>query len=81
MKELQDIFDRGPTYGKDLVWGPWSVHDAANVLRRYLNQMPVCDEAARTCVKGLTVSPQEPLVPADQYDAFRNALRELPPYA
>lgn len=41
MKELQDIFDRPPSYGKDVVWGPWSVHDAANVLRRYLNRMPV----------------------------------------
>lgn len=41
MKELQDIFDKPPTYGRDVVWGPWSVHDAANVLRRYLNQMPV----------------------------------------
>lgn len=41
MKELQDIFDRPPSYGRDVVWGPWSVHDAASVLRRYLNQMPV----------------------------------------
>lgn len=58
MKELQDIFDRPPSYGKDVVWGPWSVHDAASVLRRYLNQMP------------------EPVVPAELYDDFRNALRE-----
>lgn len=41
MKELQDIFDRPPSYGRDVVWGPWSVHDAASVLRRYLNQMHV----------------------------------------
>lgn len=58
MKELQDIFDRPPSYGRDVVWGPWSVHDAASVLRRYLNQMP------------------EPVVPAELYDDFRNALRE-----
>lgn len=41
MRELQETFDTGPRYGKDVDWTKYSVHDAASVLRRYLNQMPV----------------------------------------
>lgn len=41
INQLQAIFDEGPRYGKDLDWSGYSVHDAASVLRRYLNQMPV----------------------------------------
>jgi hypothetical protein len=41
INELQAIFDSPPRYGKDLDWQGYSVHDAASVLRRYLNQMPV----------------------------------------
>ncbi|KAH8918096.1 RhoGAP-domain-containing protein [Atractiella rhizophila] len=40
MKELQAIFDAPPKYGKDLQWLNYSVHDAASVLRRFLNMMP-----------------------------------------
>ncbi|KAL9936874.1 hypothetical protein V8E36_004109 [Tilletia maclaganii] len=40
MKELQDIFDSPPRYGKSVDWSKFSVHDAASVLRRYLNHMP-----------------------------------------
>ncbi|CAG8625455.1 5431_t:CDS:2 [Acaulospora morrowiae] len=40
IKELQTIFDSPPTYGKTLTWTGYSVHDAANVLRRYLNHLP-----------------------------------------
>lgn len=41
MRELQEVFDTPPKYGKQLEWERYSVHDAASVLRRYLNQMPV----------------------------------------
>lgn len=77
MKELQDIFDRPPSYGKDVVWGPWSVHDAANVLRRYLNQLPVrlCSDAVSATM--LIRFFQEPVVPAELYEDFRNALRKF----
>ncbi|CAG8593276.1 18773_t:CDS:2 [Racocetra fulgida] len=40
IKELQTIFDSPPVYGKTLTWVGYSVHDAANVLRRYLNHLP-----------------------------------------
>lgn len=40
MRELQEIFDTAPRYGKHLTWDSYSVHDCASVLRRYLNQMP-----------------------------------------
>lgn len=41
MRDLQETFDTGPKYGKNIVWDKYMVHDAASVLRRYLNQMPV----------------------------------------
>jgi hypothetical protein len=40
IKDLQKIFDSPKRYGKDLNWSGYTVHDAANVLRRYLNQLP-----------------------------------------
>lgn len=40
MREIQETFDSPPRYGKDVQWPKYSVHDAASVLRRYLNQMP-----------------------------------------
>lgn len=40
IKELQSIFSSPPTYGKDLDWVGFTVHDAANVFRRYLNNLP-----------------------------------------
>ncbi|PFH58136.1 hypothetical protein XA68_14115 [Ophiocordyceps unilateralis] len=40
IKELKSIFDSPDRYGKGLVWEGYTVHDAANVLRRYLNDLP-----------------------------------------
>lgn len=40
MRELQETFDSPPKYGRDVDWSKYSVHDAASVFRRYLNQMP-----------------------------------------
>lgn len=40
IKELKNIFDSPDRYGKGLVWDGYTVHDAANVLRRYLNDLP-----------------------------------------
>ncbi|KAJ0309061.1 hypothetical protein COL5a_001181 [Colletotrichum fioriniae] len=40
IKELKQIFDSPDRYGKGLVWDNYTVHDAANVLRRYLNDLP-----------------------------------------
>ncbi|KAM0747072.1 RhoGAP-domain-containing protein [Meredithblackwellia eburnea MCA 4105] len=40
INQLQLEFDSPPRYGKDLDWRNYTVHDAASVLRRYLNMMP-----------------------------------------
>ncbi|KAG7109582.1 Rho-GTPase-activating protein 5 like [Verticillium longisporum] len=40
IKELKTIFDSPDRYGKGLDWDGYTVHDAANVLRRYLNDLP-----------------------------------------
>ncbi len=40
IKELKIQFDSPDRYGKGLVWEGYTVHDAANVLRRYLNDLP-----------------------------------------
>lgn len=41
IKELQAILtDPKQNFGKDLDWTPYTVHDAANILRRYLNHLP-----------------------------------------
>ncbi|KAL7331249.1 GTPase activating protein (GAP) for Rho1p [Mucor circinelloides] len=38
--QLQQIFNTAPDYGRQLDWKGFSVHDAANVLRRFLNYLP-----------------------------------------
>lgn len=40
IKDLQAIFNSPDRYGKGLDWTGYTVHDAANIFRRYLNQLP-----------------------------------------
>jgi GTPase-activating protein SAC7 len=40
IKDLQTVFNSPERYGKGLDWAGYTVHDAANILRRYLNQLP-----------------------------------------
>lgn len=40
LKELQVIFNSPPDFGKKLNWDGYMVHDAASILRRYLNALP-----------------------------------------
>ena len=40
IKDLQGVFNSPDRYGKGLDWTGYTVHDAANILRRYLNQLP-----------------------------------------
>ncbi|KAI9804533.1 MAG: hypothetical protein M1825_001432 [Sarcosagium campestre] len=40
IKDLQVLFDSPDRYGKGLDWSGFTVHDAANILRRYLNNLP-----------------------------------------
>ncbi|KAI9308386.1 Rho GTPase activation protein [Cunninghamella echinulata] len=38
--QLQQIFNTAPDYGRQLDWKGYSVHDTANILRRFLNYLP-----------------------------------------
>ena len=40
IKDLQASFNTPERYGKGLNWEGYNVHDAANILRRYFNQLP-----------------------------------------
>lgn len=40
LKDLQVIFNTPPDFGKKLSWDGYTVHDAASILRRYLNSLP-----------------------------------------
>jgi hypothetical protein len=40
LKELQLTFNSPPSFGKKLSWDGYTVHDAASILRRYLNALP-----------------------------------------
>jgi len=40
IKELMAMFNAPERYGRGLDWTGYTVHDAANLLRRYLNQLP-----------------------------------------
>lgn len=40
IKELKLAFNSPDRYGKGLDWTGYTVHDAANILRRYFNQLP-----------------------------------------
>ncbi|EEQ40952.1 hypothetical protein CLUG_05080 [Clavispora lusitaniae ATCC 42720] len=40
IRELQIIFNTPPDFGRKLDWDGYNVHDAASVLRRYLNALP-----------------------------------------
>ena len=40
IKELKAAFDSPERYGKGLDWTGYTVHDAANILRRYFNLLP-----------------------------------------
>ncbi|KAL3476912.1 hypothetical protein BJX99DRAFT_227162 [Aspergillus californicus] len=93
IKDLQEVFDSPERYGKGLDWTGYTVHDAANVLRRYLNQLPepivplefyerfrepLRKFQARALQNG---TPPEPEVTehAKAVDAYQQMIRELPP--
>lgn len=93
IKDLQEIFDSPERYGKGLDWTGYTVHDAANVLRRYLNQLPEpivpleFYERFREPLRTYQKQVQSPEPPADGtgFDhakavaAYQQLIRELPP--
>lgn len=58
IKELRAQFDAPPRWGEGLDWSGYTVHDAANTLRQYFNQLPEpivplqCYDAFRAPLKG-----------------------------
>ncbi|PLB42565.1 putative Rho GTPase activator (Sac7) [Aspergillus candidus] len=93
IKDLQEIFDSPERYGKGLDWTGYTVHDAANVLRRYLNQLPEpivplgFYERFRQPLRAYQQHIQEngPATESDNVDhakavaAYQELIRELPP--
>ncbi|KAL2817262.1 hypothetical protein BDW59DRAFT_133527 [Aspergillus cavernicola] len=93
IKDLQEVFDSPERYGKGLDWTGYTVHDAANVLRRYLNQLPEpivpleFYERFREPLRKFQARAQEngtPLEPeaaehAKAVAAYQQMIRELPP--
>lgn len=85
INQLQVVFDEPPRYGKDFDWTGYSVHDAASVLRRYLNSLPVrshlpqllsATPPSRRRVDAFVVPHlQEPVIPAGLYLDFTAVLR------
>ncbi|KAH2545079.1 hypothetical protein KXW97_001619 [Aspergillus fumigatus] len=93
IKDLQEIFDSPERYGKGLDWTGYTVHDAANVLRRYLNQLPEpivpldFYERFREPLRAYQRQVQEngSTADSDAFDhakavaAYQQLIRELPP--
>lgn len=94
IKELKQIFDSPDRYGKGLVWDGYTVHDAANVLRRYLNDLPepvvplALYEKFRDPLRGATKQPTgdgEGPQFVDSFDeraaikTYQQLITELPP--
>ncbi|KAI9742241.1 MAG: hypothetical protein M1818_004141 [Claussenomyces sp. TS43310] len=94
IKELRTIFDSPDRYGKGLDWDGYTVHDAANVLRRYLNQLPEpivpldLYDRFREPLRGHTyqaVGDQDAFQAPDDFDlaqtiqTYQQLITELPP--
>lgn len=86
IKELRAIFDAPDRYGKGLDWDGYTVHDAANVLRRYLNQLPEpivpLDLYDRFRAPLRSVMGQEVVSPEDTngiIQTYQQLITELPP--
>ncbi|KAK4698348.1 GTPase-activating protein SAC7, partial [Phenoliferia sp. Uapishka_3] len=78
INELQAVFDAPPRYGKDLDWSTYSVHDAASVLRRYLNMMPE-PVIPQDLYRAFTGVLQKHLPLAESIAAYRHLISLLPP--
>ncbi|KAI6248193.1 Rho-GTPase-activating protein [Erysiphe necator] len=94
IKELKTIFDSPDQYGKGLDWEGYTVHDAANVLRRYLNQLPepivplVLYDRFRAPLKGHIIesrADEDGPILDDTFDAdlaistYQQLITEMPP--
>jgi hypothetical protein len=85
------IFNSPDRYGKGLDWDGYTVHDAANVLRRYLNQLPEpivpldLYERFREPLRAHSIAEQEGRALPDEFDhdktiqKYQQLITELPP--
>ncbi|GAA6060681.1 hypothetical protein JCM10212_005063 [Sporobolomyces blumeae] len=78
INQLQAVFDEPPRYGKDFDWTGFSVHDAASVLRRYLNSLPEPVIPAGLYLD-FTAVLQRPQPIEDSIAAYRHLISLLPP--
>ena len=95
IKDLQTVFNSPDRYGKGLDWTGYTVHDAANILRRYLNQLPepivplefydrFRDPLRRSQRAGQTDGEAQPMdLSVDEHNAavtsYQQLITELPP--
>ncbi|KAN0065702.1 GTPase activating protein (GAP) for Rho1p [Thecaphora frezii] len=79
MKELQETFDTPPRYGKSVDWSKYSVHDAASVLRRYLNHMPEPIVPLDLYTEFRNVMAKEPFNPDSAVRTYRLLITSMPP--
>ncbi|GAA6057613.1 hypothetical protein JCM3770_004994 [Rhodotorula araucariae] len=78
INQLQAVFDEPPKYGKDFDWTGYSVHDAASVLRRYLNSLPEPVIPAGLYLDFTAVLQRSQPI-AGSIDAYRHLISLLPP--
>ncbi|CAO3687837.1 unnamed protein product [Umbelopsis ramanniana] len=75
--DLQRIFDTPPDYGSQLDWEGFTVHDAANVLRRFLNYLPepVIVSSFYQVFRDVI---DQPISEQDKVEAYQGLLDQLP---
>ncbi|RXK41103.1 hypothetical protein M231_01506 [Tremella mesenterica] len=80
MRELQQIFDTGPKYGKNIDWKslPFSPHDVATIFRRFLTQMPE-SIIPNDYYKDFRTVAASNLSPEVSIKSYRRLIRSLPP--
>ncbi|KAI8097783.1 Rho GTPase activation protein [Halteromyces radiatus] len=75
--ELQQIFNTPPDYGRQLDWKGYSVHDTANVLRRYLNYLPEPVIIQELCQSFQQVIDQ-PITDEQKVNEYQRLIEQLP---
>lgn len=82
MRELEAAFDRPPRFGNGLDWTGYTVHDAASLLLRYLNQLPESLIPTAFYGRALGVEVDSPVVEGGKgvdVDALLSIIRDIPP--
>ncbi|CAO3589213.1 unnamed protein product [Absidia cylindrospora] len=75
--ELQQIFNTAPDYGRQLNWKGYSVHDTANVLRRYLNYLPEPVIVQELC-RPFQLVIEQPISDEEKVEEYQRLIEQLP---